>query len=169
MRGPELVRLLPEILGRTYGTGSGTPLAAMFETMATLLDPADRRLKDLDAWFDPYRAPDGMLPYLAACVDLGWLPTRADAQGEGLTTERLRSLVAQAPGLAAARGTGAGLQRFLAIALDQPDIRVLDTDPERPFHVVVELPKAAEGERRLAEVIVRNEKPVHLTHEVRVT
>jgi len=82
VRGPELVRLLPEILGRTYGTGGGTPLAAMFETMATLLDPADRRLKDLDAWFDPYRAPDGMLPYLAAWVDLGWLPTRAETQGE---------------------------------------------------------------------------------------
>lgn len=168
MRGPELVRLMPEIVARTYGTGGETPLAAVFETMARLLDPADQRLKELDAWFDPYRAPDAMLPYLAAWVDLAWLPTRAEAEGEGLTTERLRALVAQAPELAAARGTGAGLQRFLAIALNQPDIRVVDTDPDKPFHVVVELPKAAEGERRLAEVIVRNEKPVHLTHEVRV-
>ena len=165
MRGPEVARLLPEILARTHG--AGTPLAAVFETMVSLLDPADRRLKQLDAWFDPYRAPDAMVPYLAAWVDLGWLPVRAETGGEGLTTERLRALVATAPQLAATRGTAAGLQRFLAIALDQPAVRVVEASG-RPFHVVVELPKSAEAERRLADLIVRFEKPAHLTHEVRV-
>lgn len=166
MRGYEVARLLPEIVGRTYG--AGTPLGAVFEAMVTLLDPADRRLKQLDAWFDPYRAPDAMVPYLAAWVDLAWLPVRAESGGEGLTTERLRALIAHAPGLAATRGTGAGLQRFLAIALDHPDVHVADADSGHPFHIVVELPKAVEAERRLADLIVRFEKPIHLTHEVRV-
>ena len=166
MQVAELRRLFPEIIGRTYG--ANTPLAAMLETMITLLDPADRRLKHLDAYFDPYRAPDGMVPYLAAWVDLGWLPVRTEATGEGLSTERLRAVVAEAPHLAAMRGTRAGLQRFLALALNAPDIRVTDTDPAYPFHVVIELPRAVEAERRLAELIVRYEKPVHLTHELRI-
>jgi phage tail-like protein len=166
MRGPEVARILPEIVGRTLGVG--TPLAAIFETMVSLLDPADRRLEQLDAWFDPYRAPDPMLPYLGAWVDLAWLPVRAEIGGEGLMTERLRALIAQAPQLAATRGTGAGLQRFLAIALDQPDVKVMDTDVGRPFHIAVELPKAAEADRRLADLIVRFEKPAHLTHEIRL-
>jgi len=166
MRGADVARLLPEIIGRTHARH--TPLAAILDTMVSLLDPADRRLKQLDAWFDPYRAPDAMVPYLAAWVDLAWLPVRAEVGGEGLTTERLRALIAHAPRLAATRGTAAGLQRFLSIALDQPDVRVMDTDPRRPFHVVVEVPKVAEAERRLADLIVRFEKPVHLTHEVRV-
>lgn len=166
MQAADLLRLFPEVIGRTYGTN--TPLAAVLETMATLLDPADRRLKQLDTYFDPYRAPDEMVPYLAAWVDLGWLPIRTDVGGEGLSTERLRALVAEAPHLAATRGTRTGLQRFLAIALNTPHIRVVDTDPANPFHVLIELPKAAEAERRLADLIVRYEKPVHLTHEVRV-
>ncbi|HXE83910.1 MAG TPA: phage tail protein [Gemmatimonadales bacterium] len=166
MRGAEVARLLPEIMGRT--NGNHTPLAAVLETMVSLLDPADRRLKQLDAWFDPYRAPDGMVPYLAAWVDLAWLPVRAEVGGEGLTTERLRALIAHAPRLAATRGTAAGLQHFLAIALDQPSIKVRDTDVGRPFHVVVELPAVAAADRRLADLIIRFEKPVHLTHEVSV-
>jgi len=166
MRGPEVARILPEIVGRTHA--AGTPLAAVFETMVSLLDPADRRVKQLDAWFDPYRAPDTMLPYLAAWVDLAWLPIRAETGGEGLTGERLRALIAHSPVLAANRGTGAGLQRFLAIALDQPDVKVVDAPSGRPFHIEVEIPKAAEAERRLADLIVRFEKPVHLTHEIRV-
>jgi phage tail-like protein len=164
MQAAELLRLFPEIIGRTHA--AGTPLAAVLETMATLLDPVDRRLKQLDAYFDPYRAHDEMVPYLAAWVDLGWLPIRAEVSGEGLSTERLRALVAEAPHLAAMRGTLTGLQRFLALALDAPDIRVTDADPAQPFHVRIELPKTAESQRRLADLIVRYEKPVHLTHEV---
>lgn len=166
MQAAELLRLFPEVIQRTHG--ERTPLAAVLSTMVQLLDPADRRLKQLDAYFDPYRAPDAMIPYLAAWVDLGWLPVRSEAGGEGLSIERLRALIAEAPTLAAKRGTQAGLQHVLALALDTPEIQVRDTDPERPFHVVVELPAGAEAQRRLAELIVRYEKPVHLTHEVKI-
>lgn len=166
MQAAELLRLLPEVIQRTHG--DRTPLAGVLKAMASLLDPADRRLKQLDAYFDPYRASDAMIPYLAAWVDLGWLPVRSETSSEGLTIERLRALIAEAPGLAAKRGTQTGLQRFLAIALGTPEIRVRDTEPEHPFHVVVELPAGAEAQRRLAELIVRYEKPVHLTHEIRI-
>ena len=166
MRADDVLRLFPEIIGRTGS--AGTPFAALTEAMAHLLEPADRRLTGLDAWFDPYRAPDPLVPYLAAWVDLGWLPLRADAGGEGLTVERLRSLVAEAPRLAKWRGTSRGLRRFLEVALGEEAIGVVDDDPARPFHLVVEVPKRVEAERRLIELIVQAEKPVHLTHEVRV-
>jgi phage tail-like protein len=166
MRGRDIVRLLPEILGRSHA--DGTPLGALTEAMAELLTPADRRVTGLDAYFDPYRAPDSMVPYLAAWVDLGWLPVRAEEGGEGLSVDRLRALVSEAPYLAATRGTGAGLRRFLEVALEESDIGVIDDDPARPFHVRVALPKRAEPQLRLAELIVRFEKPVHLTHDVRI-
>ena len=166
MRAREVARLFPEILGRTHA--EGTPFAALVETMAFLLEPADRRVTGLDAYFDPHRAPDAMVPYLAEWVDLGWLPVRAEAGGEGLPMDRLRALVVEAPRLAAGRGTSRGLRRFLEVALDEATIGVVDDDPARPFHLVVELPKRVEFQRRLAELIVQSEKPVHLTHEVRI-
>ncbi|HEU5217590.1 MAG TPA: phage tail protein [Gemmatimonadales bacterium] len=166
MQARDIVRLLPEILGSSHA--EGTPLAALTEAMTDLMTPADRRVRALDSWFDPYRAPDAMVPYLASWVDLGWLPVRAEAGGEGLPMDRLRALVAEAPQLAATRGTGAGLRRFLEVALSESEIGVVDDDPARPFHLRVALPKRAEPQLRLAELIVRFEKPVHLTHEVAI-
>jgi len=164
VRARDVVRILPEVIQRTHTRGA--PLAALAETMASLLDPADQRLKRLADYFDPYRAPDPMVPYLASWVDLGWLPVREEATGDGLSIERLRVLVAEAPRLAASRGTAAGLRRFLEIALNESVVEVRDGDPARPFHLVIELPKSARAQRRLADLIVRHEKPVHLTHEV---
>ena len=166
MQARDVQRLFPEIIERTHGEGS--PLAALTDAMASLLTPADRRLTALDAWFDPYRAPDPMVPYLAAWVDLGWLPMQADAGGEGVPVDRLRALVAQAPALAAKRGTREGLLGFLAIALGVEGIGLVDDDPAKPFHLLVSLPKGAESHKRVADLIVRFEKPVHLTHEVRI-
>src|SRR5260221_5890322 len=162
MLARDVARLLPEISGRTHA--EGTPLAAVVTTMAALLDPADQRLKRLHAWFDPYGAPDVMVPYLAAWVDLGWLPVRTEEGGEGVSIERMRALLAEAPRLAASRGTTAGLRRILEVALGEAGIGVRDRGPARPVHVVVDLPNSAEAQRRLAELIVRFEKPAHLTH-----
>lgn len=166
MLARDVARLFPDIIARTHA--AGTPFAALTDAMASLLEPADRRVRNLDAWFDPYRAPDAMIPYLAQWVDLGWLPVRAESGGEGLTFERLRALVIEAPHLSAHRGTLAGITRFLEVALAEPEIRVVDDDPARPFHLVIEVPKRAEARRRLIELIVQFEKPVHLTHEVRI-
>jgi len=166
MQAGDVAQLFPEIIARTHA--AGTPFAALTEAMASLLEPADRRVSGLDAWFDPYRAPDAMIPYLAQWVDLGWLRVRAEAGGEGLSVERLRALVVEAPHLSAHRGTRVGITRFLEVALGEPGIRVRDDDPARPFHLVIEVPKRAAAARRLIELIVQFEKPVHLTHEVHI-
>lgn len=166
MQQGDVHRLLPDVLRRT--AAKGTPLAALTEAMASLLEPADRRLIALDAWFDPYRAPDAMVPYLAAWMDLGWLPVRTEESGEGLSVEQLRALIAAAPRLSATRGTAAGLRRFLELALGEEDMNVVDNDPARPFHLRVEIPEQVASKRRLADLIVQFEKPAHLTHEVRV-
>jgi phage tail-like protein len=137
--------------------------------MVTLLDPVDRRLSHLDHYFDPFRAPTTMLPYLATWVDLGWLAMRESAEGEGIPADRLRRLIAMAPFFAKRRGTAEGLETMLKVATGVTDLRVLDSaiDPTvtRPFHLVVRLPKDEKTSRRLVELIVRFEKPAHLTHE----
>jgi hypothetical protein len=89
MQAAELLRLFPEVIQRTHG--DRTPLAGVLKAMASLPDPADRRLKQLDAYFDPYRAPDAMIPYLAAWVDLAGFPVRKRDEQRGLTIERLRA------------------------------------------------------------------------------
>ena len=135
-----------------------------------MLDPVDRRLAQLERYFDPFGAPTAMLPYLATWVDLGWLVVRERADGEGIPPDRLRRLIAMAPFFAKRRGTPAGLETMLQVATGVPAIKVRDAmgDPAvtRPFHLVVQVPRTEASSRRLVELIVRYEKPVHLTHEV---
>ncbi len=164
MERDQVLRFLPDVIRRTVVPG--TPALGLTDAMVSLLDPVDRRLLVLDAYFDPFRAPTALLPFLAGWVDLGWLPLRERADGDGLPLERLRRLVALAPLFAKRRGTATGLETLLRVALDAPAIRVVDR-PDRPFHLVVELPSVASADRRLAELIVRVEKPIHLTHEIR--
>jgi phage tail-like protein len=163
-----VLRFLPEIIGRTAEPGS--PLDALVEAIVTLLDPVDRRLSHLDRYFDPFGAPTPMLAYLATWVDLGWLVTREGAESEGIPPLRLRRLIAMAPFFAQRRGTAVGLETMLQVATGVGGLRVVDSaaDPAvtRPFHLVVQLPKAAQASRRLVELIVQFEKPAHLTHEI---
>jgi phage tail-like protein len=173
MQATELLTLLPEIVRRT--ARPGTPLDALLQVMAELPLRDERILTGLDAYFDPGRAPDRFVPYLAAWVDLGWLPVRgadgAPGPGEaGIEVGRLRDLVQRAPQLAQTRGTAAGLALFLRTATGS-DIRVLDSGTaggtvQRPFHLRVEVPRAAAAQRALIELIVRTEKPAHVTHQV---
>lgn len=174
MQATELRALLPEILQRT--ARAGTPLDALLQVMAALPERDVRILAGLDAYFDPWRSPDRFVPYLAGWVDLGWLPVRgvdaASGPGDaGIEVGRLRDLVQRAPRLAQARGTAEGLALFLRTATGATDIRVLDSGAAgggvaRPFHLRVEVPRAAAAQRALIELIVRTEKPAHLTHEV---
>ena len=163
-----VLRFLPDVIRRTIQPHG--PLEALCDAMVSMLDPVDRRLSQLDRYFDPFRAPTIMLPYLATWVDLGWLAMREGAEGEGIPAERLRRLIAMAPLFAKRRGTTAGLEAMLHVATGVPAIRVLDSmgtpAARRPFHLVVTLPRAAEPSRRLVELIVRYEKPAHLTHEI---
>jgi phage tail-like protein len=163
-----VVRFLPDIIRRTLSSRS--PLEALVEAMVWTLDPVDLRLSGLDRYFDPFRAPTAMLPYLATWVDLGWLAVRDSAEGEGIPPDRFRRLIAMAPFFAKRRGTRDGLETMLRVATGVPTIRVVDSAGDAsvtaPFHLVVQLPQSAASHRRLAELIVRYEKPAHLTHEI---
>ncbi len=168
MEQSHVLRFLPEIFRRTMSPRS--PLEAFIEAMVSLLNPVDLRLIHLHHYFDPFQAPTSMLPYLATWVDMGWLTLREGGEGEGVTPERFRRLIGMAPFFAKHRGTKAGLETMLRVALGVSSIRVLDSigDPRvtRSFHLVVQLPKSAAASRPLVELIVRYEKPAHLTHEI---
>jgi phage tail-like protein len=163
-----VVRFLPDIIRRTISAGS--PIEALVDAMVWTLDPVDLRLSGLDRYFDPFRAPTTMLPYLATWVDLGWLAVRDSAEGNGIPPDRFRRLIAMAPFFAKRRGTTDGLETMLRVATGVPTIRVLDspgdTSVKAPFHLLVQLPRSAASSRRLVELIVRYEKPAHLTHEI---
>jgi phage tail-like protein len=173
MQTADLHRLLPEIIRRT--AQDRTPLDALLRTMAALPVRDEKILGQLDAYFDAYRAPDRFVPFLAAWVDLGWLPVHELEPATGgvhgaVEVHRLRDLIAVAPRLAQLRGTGAGLALFLATATGVAGIRVHDSGSDaavqRPFHLRVEVPSAAARQRALIDLIVRMEKPAHVTYEV---
>ena len=163
-----VLRFLPDVIRRTIWPRS--PLEALCEAMVAMLDPVDRRLAQLERYFDPFGAPTAMLPYLATWVDLGWLVVQERADGDGIPPDRLRRLIAMAPFFAKRRGTPAGLEIMLQVATGVPAIKVRDATGApavtRPFHLVVQVPRTEASSRRLVELIVRYEKPVHLTHEV---
>jgi phage tail-like protein len=164
----EVERLLPRVLRRTAMPGS--PLAAVLEAMAELVDPAGAALDGFAARLDPYRAPDPFVPWLARWVGFGYLVEGADrAFGPG--PSRLRALVAAAAGLSRSRGTRAGLVAVLRVATGLDgfvvDERVPGPDGRpRPFHVVVRTPAAAEPYVSLIARVVEHEKPAFVSYEL---
>ena len=129
MRMAEILPLLPEVLRRT--AQPGRPLGALLEAMEGLHARDELILAGLDAYFDPARAPDAFLPYLASWVGLGWVPVagvrdRMDVTF-GVEPAALRRLIAAAPLLAQTRGTAEGLTLLLRTATAVPDIAVTDS------------------------------------------
>jgi phage tail-like protein len=157
MRSSEIQRLLPGVFQRTLGEG-GTPLSAALEVMSALHAPSEAILQDLDAAFDPRRAPGRFVPLLARWMDL--------EVALGAEPGRLRELIAAAFDLAQWRGTAHGLVRFLEIATGVTGFQV--DERVRPFHVRVTVPAAAAGLRSLVEQIVEREKPASVTYELNV-
>ncbi|HEU5368567.1 MAG TPA: hypothetical protein VFU69_08890, partial [Ktedonobacterales bacterium] len=100
MKRDEIAQLLPDVFQRTLQEGQ--PLAAILGVMEQLHAPAEEVLANTDFFFDPYRAPETFLSFLAVWVDLaGVIGSRdtattrtAAAFPAGLC--RLRALVATA-------------------------------------------------------------------------
>ena len=69
MRAERIARFLPEIYRVTLGTKHGV-LDSLLEAMASQHEPVERILDELDAYFDPVRAPERFLPMLASWLDL---------------------------------------------------------------------------------------------------
>jgi phage tail-like protein len=170
MRAEEISRLLPWVFQRTAAPGN--PLYALIEVMETLQTPSELVLAQLDGSFAPYRAPERFVPYLAGWLGLERLltptPDRAGytfPAGPG----QLRELLAAAAELSRARGTAAGLLRFLETATGVTGF-VIDEHPAdadgrpRPFHIAVTAPVEAERYHTLIEQIIELEKPAYVTY-----
>ncbi len=175
MQPAEIERLLPDIIARTVRPGN--PLGALLEVMADLLTPSEDVLGQLDRYFDPYRTPERMVPFLAGWVDLAWLITGSSDGRSGTVAPYppgsgwLREVVATAVDLSQWRGTSAGLVRFLETATGVAGFVVQDqsTPPEatlKPFHIRVVAPAAARPFQPVIERIVATQKPAYVTSEL---
>lgn len=173
MKRSELEALLPEVFQRTLRSGS--LLGGLLDVMETLHNPDEQILAEVDAYFDPYRAPERFVPFLARWVDLDRVMDAApyddpaSAWPAGLA--QLRALIAAAAELARWSGTARGLVRFLALATGVDgftvDEQVLGPDQRpRPFHIAVRVPAGAEGYRALIVRIVEAEKPAYVTYDL---
>jgi phage tail-like protein len=158
MKSAEIAELLPEIVQRSLE--ESPPLAALVDVMEGLHAPVEALLADLDAAFDPRRTRDALVPILAEWTGVGWpAPTR----GEGLT----RELVARAAALWRRRGTARALVELLELATGLSGFELVEEAPGRPdHHVVVVAPAEARAHARLVELVVRQEKPAHVTFEI---
>jgi phage tail-like protein len=176
MKQSEIKRLLPAVIGRT--ARKGNPLHTLLGVMEMLHDPSERVLDNLDSYFDPLRAPDAFIPYLAGWVDLDRLLVANAAElrekapppfptGVG----RLRELVASAAFLAKWRGTATGLLRSLEIATGIQGFSVEENPlgPDRlaqPFHIRVHMPSEAARYEVIIRRIIEMEKPAYVTYDL---
>ena len=120
MKKGQIKRLLPAVFQGAVRPGN--PLSAILDVMESMHVPSEAALDSLDVNFNPYRAPDAFVPYLASWVDLEVLldvprsesPTSMPSLSTGLG--RLRELTAAAVTLSRWRGTRKGLCLFLETA-----------------------------------------------------
>lgn len=175
MKKPQIKRLLPSVFQRTVQPGN--PLSAILEVMETMHAPSESALDRLEMNFNPNRAPDAFVPFLASWVDLEVLldlrRTEKLSSIPSLSTGlgRLRELTRGAASLSKWRGTQKGLCLFLETATGakgfRVDEQVKDKDGKvRPFHLKVTVPKELAGHRSLIERIVEFEKPAYVTYEL---
>lgn len=168
MKRAEIEPLLPRNFQRT--AAPRTPLNAILDLMEELHAPSERALAQLDVYFDPRRAPDRFVPYLARWVDLepvlgeGAAATAVEEFPSG--NGRLRTLISLASYFWKWRGTRRCLQRFLEVATGATGF-ALDEGSGKPFHILVRAPKATELYRDLITRIVELEKPAYVTYELR--
>ncbi|MPZ48133.1 MAG: hypothetical protein GEU75_02280 [Dehalococcoidia bacterium] len=174
MKSAEIDRLLPGVFQQTLEDEHG-PLRALLGVMEALHQPVEDVLGSVDAVFDAYRTPESFVAYLSGWLDLDYL--LAEGSGPGKTYElpsgsaNLRELIAAGAELMRWRGTKPGLISFLETATGASGFSIDDQTPgpdglPRPFHIRVDIPAAAEPYRALADVIVRAERPAHITYEL---
>jgi phage tail-like protein len=181
MKRNDIKYLLPGIFQQTLREGN--PLAAILEVMEALHAPSEKTLLTLAAKFDPRRAPDEFVPFLAQWVDLGRLfdkplqehgPHRSAPRLLPTGLGRLRELIAAAAYLSQWRGTRKGLLLFLETATGterfEIEERVMGPDGRPiPFHFRLRAPKEMRSCRALIERIIESEKPAYVTFELAFT
>jgi phage tail-like protein len=180
MKRADIERLLPEIFQRTLppDEDGDNLLRAYLSVMELLHAPSEQVLASLNAFFDPYLAPDRFVPYLAGWVDLDqvWLEEPAGYHADNLPAfpaglGSLRELIAAAAALSRWRGTRAGLRQFLETATGSTGFDIEeDVEDETgtiiPFHIRVRVPPAAHAHASLIRRIIGIEKPAYVTYEL---
>lgn len=170
MRPTDIATLLPSVISRTSDGAPGDVLLALLEAMDAMHRPCEDILGRLPTLFAPRLTDERLVGFLAGWADLDRVvSTGADdvwSLPSGLG--HLRELVATSIDSSRRRGTKAGLVAFLETATGIQGFEVLDRRDgvERPFHIVVRLPQAAEPYRQLVVQLVEVEKPAHLTAEL---
>jgi phage tail-like protein len=148
--------------------------------MEELHAPSEEKLRTLDANFNPHRAPDAFVPFLARWVDLDRLFDKPSAESRALKAlprllptglGRLRELIAAAAYLSQWRGTSKGLLSFLETATGARGFEIKEggvgtEGRPRPFHFLLRAPQESFPFRSLIERIVESEKPAYVTYEL---
>lgn len=175
MKSNEIKRLLPEVFQQT--AAPGTLLSALLEAMETLHEPSEEVLRELDTYFDPVRAPNRFILFLASWMNLDRLwrshptDTLLAAFPNGL--QRLRQLVIHAAFLAQWRGTNKGLVAFLELATGITGFVIEEQVPgpggqPRPFFIRVSAPQAAAPFEALLRRIIELEKPAYVQADLQI-
>lgn len=173
MKRSELEALLPEVFQRTLLPGS--LLGGILDVMEALHDPDEQILAAIEAYFDPNRAPERFVPYLARWVDLervmGAVPAADPGAAWPAGLAQLRALIGAAAELSRWSGTLRGLVRFLELATGVGGFTVDEQVPgpdqrPRPFHIAVHVPAGAERYSTLIARIVEAEKPAYVTYDL---
>jgi len=170
MKSSDIESLLPAVIRVTLG--SGNPAGALLKIMEELHEPTEAILADIDSYFNPRRAPDPFLPYLAHWLDLDRF-IQADPVGRKqgapstVPLPQLREWIAAAASLSKLRGTARGLQMLLETATGITGFQIIEgvdrKGAARPFHLRVVAPPEAESQRRLIARIIELEKPAYVT------
>lgn len=162
MQPAEIALLLPEIYRR--GLADGTVLDGLLHVMAALHGSLEAAIADPALLVDPRRAPDRLVPVLAAWVGLGRY-LQADPGEDRPGTDDLRELVAAAAALNRRSGSAATLRQFLETATGTPGFGIEEC-AGRPFHFRVSIPPAALPRLDLVLRIIAFEKPAFTTFEL---
>lgn len=170
MHRSDIEALLPTVFQDAVHPGS--PLDALLEVATRLPEPIEELLASVDSLFDPRRAPDEMIAFLASWVDLDrfLVRRRSEQHSSELATGQghLRELCAAAAELSRTRGTRQGLIRFLETATGRSGFHIEENRDRdgalRPFHLLLTAPLGTEAYAELIHAIVAFEKPAYVTY-----
>lgn len=176
MERARIARYLPENYQLAAVNDRGM-LWAFLGIMEGMHAPAERVIRSLDAFFDPYRAPAPFVMLQASWLGLDryfdWSGGSIGAGEASFATgiDRLRLLIGEFPELVRSRGTRSALTRFLEVATGVSGFAVEDANDlgtAKTFHLIVHVPEAAAPLIDLVDRIVAGERPAHATYEIRL-
>ncbi len=175
MKTTRIKRLLPHTF-QSAAEADG-PLSAILAVMEDLHALPESILAQTETYFDPYRAPEAFVPFLASWVDLEVVLDRprsgknSHAASFRTGLGHLRELTASAATLSQWRGTRKGLLLFLETATGLSGFTIEEethTDDGHiiPFHIRVTAPAQGSDYKLLIEHIIELEKPAYVTYDL---